>query len=220
MSSMVEGILPCSHCLTHGLDTIGVVEPHVVHYEHTFVYSTGKELFKGLYEVSTKMFLNKSMILFLEECKDINLKFICLLDQEPEEIRIILKKGKELEKSKQYKGKNIRQEAGKVYFDADQLNEYQHNNYAGASVMHQKSSTCYLNPKSKKNKSCHQVLRQIWIGNLKRIEGSSKREELFNRADNLRTQLNINPNYRAKKVEPSEFRNDKNKALQELKKII
>ncbi|KII74056.1 hypothetical protein RF11_00040 [Thelohanellus kitauei] len=54
--------------MQHGLNPIGFVESHVVHYENTFVYTTGKEQFKGLHEVSTKTFFIEWMILCVEEC--------------------------------------------------------------------------------------------------------------------------------------------------------
>ncbi|KII60852.1 hypothetical protein RF11_00605 [Thelohanellus kitauei] len=54
----------------HGLDPIGFVEPHVVHYENTFVYSIGQEMFKSLHEVSTRKYLIELMILCLEECQE------------------------------------------------------------------------------------------------------------------------------------------------------
>ncbi|KII65500.1 hypothetical protein RF11_01734 [Thelohanellus kitauei] len=53
--------------LQHGLDPIGFVEPHVVLYENTFMYSTGQEILKAVYEVFTKLFFIELMILYLEE---------------------------------------------------------------------------------------------------------------------------------------------------------
>ncbi|KII60969.1 Mitochondrial inner membrane protease subunit 1 [Thelohanellus kitauei] len=58
---------PVAILLQHGLGPIDFVKPHTVNYENTFAYSTGKEQFKGLYEVSTKMFFIEWMILCLEE---------------------------------------------------------------------------------------------------------------------------------------------------------
>ncbi|KII61827.1 hypothetical protein RF11_10096 [Thelohanellus kitauei] len=53
-----------------GLDPIGFVEPHVVYYENTFVYSIGQQMFKDRHEVSTKMYFVELMILCLEECHE------------------------------------------------------------------------------------------------------------------------------------------------------
>ncbi|KII69865.1 hypothetical protein RF11_02795 [Thelohanellus kitauei] len=53
----------------HGLDPIGFVEPHAVHYENTFVYFIGRELFKSVHDVSTRMYFIELMILCLEECQ-------------------------------------------------------------------------------------------------------------------------------------------------------
>ncbi|KII67368.1 hypothetical protein RF11_07678 [Thelohanellus kitauei] len=43
--------------------------PHVVIYQNTFVYSTGKKQFKGLHEASIKIFFIEWMMLGLEECQ-------------------------------------------------------------------------------------------------------------------------------------------------------
>ncbi|KII72738.1 hypothetical protein RF11_04473 [Thelohanellus kitauei] len=48
--TLVEVISPCGILCPHGLVPTGFVEPHVVHNENTFVYSTGQELFKGRQE--------------------------------------------------------------------------------------------------------------------------------------------------------------------------
>ncbi|KII73426.1 hypothetical protein RF11_05262 [Thelohanellus kitauei] len=46
------------------------MEPHVVHYEKTFVYSTVQEMFKSHHEVSTRMYFIELMILYLDECQE------------------------------------------------------------------------------------------------------------------------------------------------------
>ncbi|KII68835.1 hypothetical protein RF11_03040 [Thelohanellus kitauei] len=145
------------------------------------------------------------------------------------EIETLLQKGKELQDSKHF------EEAGEVYTIIAQLKEKQCVDYYGLTIMYQTSATCYFEAKSRKAiDSCERAIDAILndgridlgIGHCFKyghviqlnLGDAEKKEELFNRGDQLRIQHNITHSCPMKKVEESEIRNDKQKVLQELRK--